>query len=178
MLANANILLCRSVQADEIFLWNKLDSNSGTTCWKFLGNPRSVKNSTPVLHLEYTHDRQSAQATREEVCRFFFTSTMVPGVWICWTGYFVETCHEIQPFGCYEKRRLENVMKMLSTEMHGFAYHRKTEAGKTQRTVLNVRVVRSVISRLWNRFQETGNVGRRPRQGLHLLPLQMTQMFG
>ncbi|GFU93675.1 hypothetical protein TNCV_3497261 [Trichonephila clavipes] len=40
----------------------------------------------------------------------------------------------------------------------------RLESGKTQRSVADavVGVARSVVARLWNRFQETGNVRRRP----------------
>ncbi|GFW08478.1 transposable element Tcb2 transposase [Trichonephila clavipes] len=39
----------------------------------------------------------------------------------------------------------------------------RLESGQTQRSVANaVGVARSVVARLWNRFQETGNVRRRP----------------
>ncbi|GFU61006.1 HTH_Tnp_Tc3_2 domain-containing protein [Trichonephila clavipes] len=40
------------------------------------------------------------------------------------------------------------------------------ESGQTQRSVANaVGVARSVVARLWNRFQGTGNVRRRPVAG-------------
>lgn len=43
----------------------------------------------------------------------------------------------------------------------------RLESGQTQRSVADaVGVARSVIARLWNRFQETGNVKCRPGQGL------------
>ncbi|GFV05817.1 HTH_Tnp_Tc3_2 domain-containing protein [Trichonephila clavipes] len=39
----------------------------------------------------------------------------------------------------------------------------RLESGQTQRSVADaVGVTRSVVARLWNRFQETGNVIRRP----------------
>ncbi|GFX83820.1 hypothetical protein TNCV_350841 [Trichonephila clavipes] len=39
----------------------------------------------------------------------------------------------------------------------------RLESGQTQRSVADVvGVARSVVARLWNRFQETGNVRRRP----------------
>lgn len=42
----------------------------------------------------------------------------------------------------------------------------RLESGQTQRSVAEaVGVTRSVVARLWNRFQETGNVRRRPGQG-------------
>ncbi|GFW00588.1 cubilin [Trichonephila clavipes] len=42
----------------------------------------------------------------------------------------------------------------------------RLESGQTQRSVADaVGVARSVVARLWNRFQETGNVGRRPGAG-------------
>lgn len=42
----------------------------------------------------------------------------------------------------------------------------RLESGQTQRSVADaVGVARSVVARLWNRFQETGNVSRRPGQG-------------
>ncbi|GFX91547.1 transposable element Tcb2 transposase [Trichonephila clavipes] len=42
----------------------------------------------------------------------------------------------------------------------------RLESGQTQRSVADaVGVARSVIARLWNRFQETGNVRRRPGAG-------------
>ncbi|GFX44909.1 cytosolic Fe-S cluster assembly factor NUBP1 homolog [Trichonephila clavipes] len=42
----------------------------------------------------------------------------------------------------------------------------RLESGQTQRRVANaVGVARSVVERLWNRFQETGNVRRRPGAG-------------
>ncbi|GFW38722.1 transposable element Tcb2 transposase [Trichonephila clavipes] len=42
----------------------------------------------------------------------------------------------------------------------------RLESGKTQRSVADaVGVARSVVARLWNRFQETGNVRRRPVAG-------------
>ncbi|GFV76694.1 transposable element Tcb1 transposase [Trichonephila clavipes] len=42
----------------------------------------------------------------------------------------------------------------------------RLESGKTQRSVADaVGVARSVFARLWNRFQETGNVRRRPGAG-------------
>ncbi|GFU62680.1 transposable element Tcb1 transposase [Trichonephila clavipes] len=42
----------------------------------------------------------------------------------------------------------------------------RLESGQTQRSVANaVGVARSVAARLWNRFQETGNVRRRPGAG-------------
>ncbi|GFW33386.1 HTH_Tnp_Tc3_2 domain-containing protein [Trichonephila clavipes] len=42
----------------------------------------------------------------------------------------------------------------------------RLESGKTQRSVADaVGVSRSVIARLWNRFQKTGNVRRRPGVG-------------
>ncbi|GFU70312.1 HTH_Tnp_Tc3_2 domain-containing protein [Trichonephila clavipes] len=42
----------------------------------------------------------------------------------------------------------------------------RLESGQTQRSVADaVGVARSVVSRLWNRFQETGNVRRRPGAG-------------
>ncbi|GFX20258.1 HTH_Tnp_Tc3_2 domain-containing protein [Trichonephila clavipes] len=44
--------------------------------------------------------------------------------------------------------------------------YRQTESGQTQRSVADaVGVARSVVARLWNRFQETGNVRRRPGAG-------------
>ncbi|GFT80901.1 transposable element Tcb2 transposase [Trichonephila clavipes] len=40
----------------------------------------------------------------------------------------------------------------------------RLESGQSQRSVADaVEVARSVVARLWNRFQETGNVRRRPR---------------
>ncbi|GFU65098.1 HTH_Tnp_Tc3_2 domain-containing protein [Trichonephila clavipes] len=43
---------------------------------------------------------------------------------------------------------------------------RRLESGQTQRSVVDaVGVARSVVARLWNRFQETGNVRRRPGAG-------------
>ncbi|GFW38536.1 transposable element Tcb1 transposase [Trichonephila clavipes] len=46
------------------------------------------------------------------------------------------------------------------------ACYRQTESGQTQRGVADaVGVARSVVVRLWNRLQETGNVRRRPGQG-------------
>ncbi|GFU83248.1 uncharacterized protein TNCV_3738591 [Trichonephila clavipes] len=42
----------------------------------------------------------------------------------------------------------------------------RLESGQTQRSVSDaVGVDRSVVARLWNRFQETGNVRRRPGAG-------------
>ncbi|GFW43885.1 transposable element Tcb1 transposase [Trichonephila clavipes] len=42
----------------------------------------------------------------------------------------------------------------------------RLESGQTQRSVADaVGVARSVVARLWNRFQETGNVRRRPVAG-------------
>ncbi|GFU87364.1 transposable element Tcb2 transposase [Trichonephila clavipes] len=42
----------------------------------------------------------------------------------------------------------------------------RLESGQTQRSVTDaVGVARSVVARLWNRFQETGNVRRRPGAG-------------
>ncbi|GFW03382.1 transposable element Tc1 transposase [Trichonephila clavipes] len=42
----------------------------------------------------------------------------------------------------------------------------RLESGRTQRSVADaVRVARSVVARLWNRLQETGNVKRRPGAG-------------
>ncbi|GFU34460.1 hypothetical protein TNCV_1992071 [Trichonephila clavipes] len=42
----------------------------------------------------------------------------------------------------------------------------RLESGKTQRSVADaVGVARSVVARLWNRFQEKGNVRRRPEAG-------------
>ncbi|GFX79952.1 transposable element Tcb1 transposase [Trichonephila clavipes] len=42
----------------------------------------------------------------------------------------------------------------------------RLESGQTQRSVADaVGVARSVVERLWNRFQETGNVRRRPGAG-------------
>ncbi|GFU51982.1 transposable element Tc1 transposase [Trichonephila clavipes] len=42
----------------------------------------------------------------------------------------------------------------------------RLESGQTQRSVADaVGVTRSVVARLWNRFQETGNVRRRPGAG-------------
>ncbi|GFT02740.1 transposable element Tcb2 transposase [Trichonephila clavipes] len=42
----------------------------------------------------------------------------------------------------------------------------RLESGQTQRSVVDaVGVARSVVARLWNRFQETGNVRRRPGAG-------------
>ncbi|GFY14793.1 HTH_Tnp_Tc3_2 domain-containing protein [Trichonephila clavipes] len=42
----------------------------------------------------------------------------------------------------------------------------RLESGQTHRSVADaVGVTRSVIARLWNRLQETGNVRRRPRVG-------------
>ncbi|GFS91447.1 HTH_Tnp_Tc3_2 domain-containing protein [Trichonephila clavipes] len=42
----------------------------------------------------------------------------------------------------------------------------RLESGQTQRSVAHaVGVARSVVARLWNRFQETGNVRRRPGAG-------------
>ncbi|GFX86341.1 HTH_Tnp_Tc3_2 domain-containing protein [Trichonephila clavipes] len=42
----------------------------------------------------------------------------------------------------------------------------RLESGQTQRSVADaVGVARSVAARLWNRFQETGNVRRRPGAG-------------
>ncbi|GFY32232.1 transposable element Tc1 transposase [Trichonephila clavipes] len=38
----------------------------------------------------------------------------------------------------------------------------RLESGQTQRSVADAR---SVVARLWNRFQETGNVRRQPRAG-------------
>ncbi len=41
----------------------------------------------------------------------------------------------------------------------------RLKSGQTQRSVADAVVVaRSVVARLWNRFQETGNVRRRPGQ--------------
>ena len=40
------------------------------------------------------------------------------------------------------------------------------QAGQVQRAVAgHINVSQSVISRLWNRFQHTGNVAERPRSG-------------
>ncbi|GFW79048.1 hypothetical protein TNCV_214801 [Trichonephila clavipes] len=42
----------------------------------------------------------------------------------------------------------------------------RLESGQTQRSVADaVGVARSVVARLWNRFQETGNVRRQPGAG-------------
>ncbi|GFT23556.1 hypothetical protein TNCV_3510591 [Trichonephila clavipes] len=42
----------------------------------------------------------------------------------------------------------------------------RLKSGQTQRSVADaVGVARSVVARLWNRFQETGNVRRRPGAG-------------
>ncbi|GFX12570.1 transposable element Tcb2 transposase [Trichonephila clavipes] len=42
----------------------------------------------------------------------------------------------------------------------------RLQSGKTQRSIADaVGVARSVVARLWNRFQETGNVRRRPGAG-------------
>ncbi|GFV59804.1 uncharacterized protein TNCV_957031 [Trichonephila clavipes] len=42
----------------------------------------------------------------------------------------------------------------------------RLESGQTQRSIADaVGVTRSVVARLWNRFQETGNVKRRPGAG-------------
>ncbi|GFV16371.1 transposable element Tcb1 transposase [Trichonephila clavipes] len=42
----------------------------------------------------------------------------------------------------------------------------RLESGQTQRSVADaVGVARSIVARLWNRFQETGNVRRRPWAG-------------
>ncbi|GFT14631.1 DDE_3 domain-containing protein [Trichonephila clavipes] len=42
----------------------------------------------------------------------------------------------------------------------------RLESGQTQRSVADaVGVTRSVVARLWNRFQETGNVRRQPGAG-------------
>ncbi|GFX72301.1 HTH_Tnp_Tc3_2 domain-containing protein [Trichonephila clavipes] len=42
----------------------------------------------------------------------------------------------------------------------------RLESGQTQRSVADaIGVARSVVARLWNRFQETGNVRRRPGAG-------------
>ncbi|GFS81383.1 HTH_Tnp_Tc3_2 domain-containing protein [Trichonephila clavipes] len=42
----------------------------------------------------------------------------------------------------------------------------RLESGQTQRSVADaVGVARSVVARLWNRFQETENVRRRPGAG-------------
>ncbi|GFW96134.1 transposable element Tcb2 transposase [Trichonephila clavipes] len=42
----------------------------------------------------------------------------------------------------------------------------RLESGQTQRSVADaVGIARSVVARLWNRFQETGNVRRRPGAG-------------
>ncbi|GFU37671.1 HTH_Tnp_Tc3_2 domain-containing protein [Trichonephila clavipes] len=42
----------------------------------------------------------------------------------------------------------------------------RLESGQTQRTVVDaVGVARSVVSRLWNRFEDTGNVRRQPGAG-------------
>ncbi|GFX29090.1 uncharacterized protein TNCV_2072411 [Trichonephila clavipes] len=42
----------------------------------------------------------------------------------------------------------------------------RLESGQTQRRVADaVGVARSVVARLWNQFQETGNVRRRPGAG-------------
>ncbi|GFU76420.1 hypothetical protein TNCV_4136161 [Trichonephila clavipes] len=44
----------------------------------------------------------------------------------------------------------------------------RLESGQTQRGVADaVGVARSVVARLWNRLQETGNVRRRPGQVGH-----------
>ncbi|GFX08069.1 hypothetical protein TNCV_1237481 [Trichonephila clavipes] len=42
----------------------------------------------------------------------------------------------------------------------------RLESGQTQHSVADaVGVAKSVVARLWNRFQETGNVRRRPGAG-------------
>ncbi|XP_071044216.1 uncharacterized protein [Parasteatoda tepidariorum] len=41
----------------------------------------------------------------------------------------------------------------------------RLESGQTQRSVADAVGVRSVVARLWNRFQETGNMSCRPGQG-------------
>ncbi|GFT50919.1 hypothetical protein TNCV_1195201 [Trichonephila clavipes] len=42
----------------------------------------------------------------------------------------------------------------------------QADPGQTQRSVADaVGVARSIVARLWNRFQETGNVRRRPGAG-------------
>ncbi|GFW43151.1 hypothetical protein TNCV_1475461 [Trichonephila clavipes] len=42
----------------------------------------------------------------------------------------------------------------------------RLESGQTQRSVADaVGVARSVVVRMWNRFQEVGNVRRRPGAG-------------
>ncbi|GFU33200.1 hypothetical protein TNCV_4157031 [Trichonephila clavipes] len=45
----------------------------------------------------------------------------------------------------------------------------RLKSGQTQRSVSDtVGVARSVVARMWNRFKETGNVRRRPRQVGHV----------
>ncbi|GFT20616.1 HTH_Tnp_Tc3_2 domain-containing protein [Trichonephila clavipes] len=45
-------------------------------------------------------------------------------------------------------------------------FYSRLESGQTQRSVADaVGVARSVVAKLWNRFQETGNVRRRPEAG-------------
>jgi len=51
-------------------------------------------------------------------------------------------------------------------ESMGWRVIGRLESGQTQRSVVDaVGVTRSFVGRLWNRFQETGNVRRRPGQG-------------
>ncbi|GFW64266.1 hypothetical protein TNCV_2415162 [Trichonephila clavipes] len=60
----------------------------------------------------------------------------------------------------------------IDLKQHGMAFWylspnpSRLESGQTQRSVADaVGVARSVVARLWNRFQETGNVRRRPGAG-------------
>ncbi|GFV44224.1 transposable element Tcb2 transposase [Trichonephila clavipes] len=66
----------------------------------------------------------------------------------------------------FETRLLENVSTTGFTGIHGMTCYKQTGIGQTQRSVADaVGVVRSVVARLWNRFQETRNVRRRPGAG-------------
>ncbi|GFW16948.1 hypothetical protein TNCV_2760761 [Trichonephila clavipes] len=66
----------------------------------------------------------------------------------------------------FQTRLLENVSTTLFTRIHGMACYRQTGIRATQRSVADaVGVARSVVARLWNRFQEKGNVRRQPGAG-------------
>ncbi|GFX28538.1 hypothetical protein TNCV_1153471 [Trichonephila clavipes] len=67
----------------------------------------------------------------------------------------------------FKTRLLENVSTQRDLpESMAWRVIGRLESGQTQRSVADaVGVARSVVARLWDRFQEKGNVRRRPGAG-------------
>ncbi|GFU85971.1 uncharacterized protein TNCV_3069731 [Trichonephila clavipes] len=67
----------------------------------------------------------------------------------------------------YSRRAANPVVRLMEGEERlGALDNSMADFGQTQRSVSDaVGVAKSVVARLWNRFQETGNVRRRPGAG-------------